>query len=688
MPAKKTMAQRLGQALETMTRQCGQLPETPAYGSWLLGRVSESPSRRWVRIKRIVTVYIMTANLTGIVVALLVVTFAFPVPSIYTDAPWWVTFGVAPAYATLALAIGTYWITTRIVRASIRWAIEERAPSQADGRNTLLLPFRVAAVHLILWDIGGALLATLYGLANRVFVTIILFSVTICGVLVATNCYLFTEFALRPVAAKALEAGRPPRRFAPGIMGRTMTVWSLGSGVPVTGIATTALYVLLVHNLTETQLASAVLILSITTLIFGFLVMWILAWLTAAPVRVVRAALKRVEQGDLRGDLVVFDGTELGELQRGFNAMVNGLRERERVRDLFGRHVGREVAAAAERERPQLGGTICGVLVATNCYLFTEFALRPVAAKALEAGRPPRRFAPGIMGRTMTVWSLGSGVPVTGIATTALYVLLVHNLTETQLASAVLILSITTLIFGFLVMWILAWLTAAPVRVVRAALKRVEQGDLRGDLVVFDGTELGELQRGFNAMVNGLRERERVRDLFGRHVGREVAAAAERERPQLGGEDRHAAVVFVDIVGSTQLVDNQPAAHVVKLLNRFFAIVVNEVDRHHGLINKFAGDAALAIFGAPNRLDRPEDAALAAARAIAERLANEMPEVQAGIGVAAGQIVAGNVGAKQRFEYTVVGKPVNQAARLCELAKSHPARLLASSDTLHAASET
>ncbi|CCC26414.1 putative adenylate cyclase (ATP pyrophosphate-lyase), partial [Mycobacterium tuberculosis variant africanum GM041182] len=509
MPAKKTMAQRLGQALETMTRQCGQLPETPAYGSWLLGRVSESPSRRWVRIKRIVTVYIMTANLTGIVVALLVVTFAFPVPSIYTDAPWWVTFGVAPAYATLALAIGTYWITTRIVRASIRWAIEERAPSQADGRNTLLLPFRVAAVHLILWDIGGALLATLYGLANRVFVTIILFSVTICG-----------------------------------------------------------------------------------------------------------------------------------------------------------------------------------VLVATNCYLFTEFALRPVAAKALEAGRPPRRFAPGIMGRTMTVWSLGSGVPVTGIATTALYVLLVHNLTETQLASAVLILSITTLIFGFLVMWILAWLTAAPVRVVRAALKRVEQGDLRGDLVVFDGTELGELQRGFNAMVNGLRERERVRDLFGRHVGREVAAAAERERPQLGGEDRHAAVVFVDIVGSTQLVDNQPAAHVVKLLNRFFAIVVNEVDRHHGLINKFAGDAALAIFGAPNRLDRPEDAALAAARAIADRLANEMPEVQAGIGVAAGQIVAGNVGAKQRFEYTVVGKPVNQAARLCELAKSHPARLLASSDTLHAASET
>ena len=177
-----------------------------------------------------------------------------------------------------------------------------------------------------------------------------------------------------------------------------------------------------------------------------------------------------------------------------------------------------------------------------------------------------------------------------------------------------LILSSATLIFGFVLMWILSWLTATPVRVVRAALRRVERGDLRGDLVVFDGTELGELQRGFNAMVDGLRERERVRDLFGRHVGREVALAAEREKPKLGGEERHVAVVFIDIVGSTQLVTSRPPAEVVAVLNQFFAIVVEEVDRHCGLVNKFEGDATLAIFGAPNRLDSPEDEALAAAR--------------------------------------------------------------------------
>lgn len=207
---KKTMAQRMGRVLEMLTRQSGRLTETPAYGSWLLGRVSESPSRRRMRIKVIVTVYILVANLTGIGVTVLLVAVAFPAPSVYTDAPWWVTFAVAPAYATIALALGTYWMTTRIVTTSIRWAIEERRPTQADQRNTLLVPFRVAVGHIILWDFGGVLLATLYGLANRLFIPIILFSVTICGVSVATNCYLFTEFALRPVAAQALDAG-PPR---------------------------------------------------------------------------------------------------------------------------------------------------------------------------------------------------------------------------------------------------------------------------------------------------------------------------------------------------------------------------------------------------------------------------------------------------------------------------------------------
>lgn len=507
MMARKTVAQRLGRVLERLTRQSGRLPETPAYGSWLLGRVAESQRRRRVRIQIILTFFVVGANLVGIGVDLLLVTVAFPVPSVFSAAPAWLTFGLVPAYIGVALVVGTYWITRRTVTL-LRWAIEERSPSPADERNTFLAPARAAAVNFILWGLGAALFTTLYGMTNSLFIPQIMFSVSFCGVLVATACYLIFEFTLRPVAAQALEAGPPPRRFAPGIMGRTMVVWMLGSGVPVIGIALTALFALVLRNMTETQ--------------FGV---------------------------------------------------------------------------------------------------------------------------------------------------------------------AVLILAIATLMFGSLLMWLLSWLIATPVRVVRAALRRVEQGDLRGDLVVFDGTELGELQSGFNAMVNGLRERERVRDLFGRHVGREVAAAAERERPKLGGEERHVAVVFVDIVASTQLVTKRPAAEIVQLLNRFFAVIVDEVDRHCGLVNKFEGDATLAIFGAPNSLEHPEDQALGAARAIADRLRSEVSECEAGIGVAAGQVVAGNVGAKERFEYTVIGEPVNEAARLSELAKSRSTRLLASSETVEGASE-
>jgi adenylate cyclase len=309
-----------------------------------------------------------------------------------------------------------------------------------------------------------------------------------------------------------------------------------------------------------------------------------------------------------------------------------------------------------------------------------------VAAQALEAGPPPRRLTAGIMGRLMIVWFLGS-LPVVGIALLSVFALSLRNLTETQFAVAVWILAIVALLVGLILMWIVSWLTATPVRVVRAALKHVEGGDLDCNVVVFDGTELGELQRGFNSMVAGLREREQVRDLFGRHVGREVAAAAEQQRPKLGGEERHVAVIFVDIIGSTQLVTGRPATEVVELLNRFFAVIVDEVDRHHGFVNKFEGDAALAVFGAPNHLDNPEDEALAAGRAIAMRIRDDAPECEAGIGVASGQAVAGNVGAKERFEYTVIGEPVNEAARLCELAKSTPAHLLASSETVQNASE-
>ena len=328
-----------------------------------------------------------------------------------------------------------------------------------------------------------------------------------------------------------------------------------------------------------------------------------------------------------------------------------------------------------------------GIMAATNCYLITEFALRPAAAQAIAAGHPPGWLTIGVMGRLMTVWILGSGIPVLGIALSSVVSLNLHIDTRQQFVVGQLVLATVALIFGFTLMWIVTWLTTSPLQGVRAALKRVEQGDLSTDLVVFDGTELGELQHGFNSMVQGLRERERVRDLFGRHVGRKVAADAEQQRISLGGEECHTAVLFVDVEGSTTLAATHPPLEVVELLNRFFAVIVDEVDRHQGSLNKFVGDAALAVFGAPTHLQQPEENALAAARTISRRLSEEVPECAAGVGVAAGTVVAGNVGARERFEYTVIGDPVNEAARLSDMAKLTLGRLLASETAVNAASE-
>ena len=173
---------------------------------------------------------------------------------------------------------------------------------------------------------------------------------------------------------------------------------------------------------------------------------------------------------------------------------------------------------------------------------------------------------------------------------------------------------------GALITWQAARAVADPVRSVRDALARVEAGDLDANVPVFDGSDLGLLQAGFNRMNQGLREREELRDLFGRHVGEDVARAAIDRGIELGGEELDVAVLFVDLVGSTSMAAERPPQEVVARLNEFFGVVVEVVEDHGGWINKFEGDAALAVFGAPLPLDDAAGCALAAGRSLADRI--------------------------------------------------------------------
>jgi adenylate cyclase len=332
-----------------------------------------------------------------------------------------------------------------------------------------------------------------------------------------------------------------------------------------------------------------------------------------------------------------------------------------------------------------------GLAAAATCavaYLLAQRILRPVAGRALAQDVPEDPALPGITTRLILTWALGTGVPVLGITLVGASELLgIIDATADRVAVTGVALGGVALLVGAGVMALTARSLADPLESVRRAVRRVQEGDQDVEVDVYDGSEVGLLQAGFNQMVGGLREREELRDLFGRQVGEDVARQALHRGITLGGEELEVAVLFIDLVGSTELAHQRPPAEVVALLNDFFSVVVDVVDETGGSVNKFVGDAALCVFGAPLPHDDAAGAALRAARLLRERLADAVPQCDVGIGVSAGTAVAGNIGAQQRFEYTVIGDPVNEASRLTELAKQHEGRVLASEAALRRAGD-
>jgi adenylate cyclase len=321
--------------------------------------------------------------------------------------------------------------------------------------------------------------------------------------------------------------------------------------------------------------------------------------------------------------------------------------------------------------------TLGGVVTAGATYLLTARAARAVTARALAAHPPVGALILGVRPRLLLTWALTSGVPLLGVV----LLFLDPSNPDGPGETAVVFLVVVALLVGGLATLLTARAVGQPLRDLRRAVQQVGTGDYDVDVLVDDAGEIGLLQEGVNTMVAGLAERERLRDLFGRHVGTTVAQQALRTGVSLGGEERTVAALFVDIAGSTSLVRRTGPEEMVGLLNRFFAVVVDTVEAEGGLVNKFEGDAALCVFGAPTDHPDPAGAALRAARRICDAVA-EAGEVDVGVGVACGPVWAGQVGAASRLEYTVIGDPVNEAARLTELAKDHAGRAVAAEATV------
>jgi len=319
-------------------------------------------------------------------------------------------------------------------------------------------------------------------------------------------------------------------------------------------------------------------------------------------------------------------------------------------------------------------------------FLFTQRALRRLMIAATIDLEHAER-APGVRARLILMWAMCSALPGAGIV---VLVMLRANgwiiRPDAPIEVPVLVLALVAVVLGLRAMILVSSSISDPIHDVVDAMAEVERGHLGNTIDVYERSELGQLQTGFNRMVTGLQERDRLRDLFGRHVGEEVVRRAVEEHESVSEDERDVAILFIDLVGSTQLGATHEPHQVAAVLNDFFRIVVAQVDKRDGLINKFQGDAALAVFGAPLHIDDPATAALATARALADEL--RLLLVDFGIGVSAGPVFAGNIGAENRYEYTVVGDAVNEAARLADRAKDFESRVLCSSAAIDRADDS
>ncbi len=312
-----------------------------------------------------------------------------------------------------------------------------------------------------------------------------------------------------------------------------------------------------------------------------------------------------------------------------------------------------------------VGIVLAGLTTAAITFLLCERTMRPVFARALAGEVPSERAPAGILGivpRLLVSWALGSGVALVAIAVAFLGR---GDSRGDDLIGPILFLVVVGLFAGGVLLMAAARSVADPVERVRTAVERVEAGSLDEEVVVDDGGEIGFLQAGFNRMVAGLRERERIRDAFGTYVDREVAEHILGEGTSLEGEEVEVTVMFIDIRDFTSLAERLSAPEVVATLNRLFERVVPIIHAHGGHVDKYVGDGLLAVFGAPARQEDHADRALAASLEIAAAVDQEFEdELSIGVGVNSGRVVAGNIGGAGRLVFSVIGDAVNVAARV------------------------
>jgi class 3 adenylate cyclase len=298
-------------------------------------------------------------------------------------------------------------------------------------------------------------------------------------------------------------------------------------------------------------------------------------------------------------------------------------------------------------------------------YFTMEVVTRPVLEKL--SGELPSDFtirAPGLPIR----WRLIAAAPIINIITGVVVAGLSaegHHAELSDLGLSWVIAVVVSCTISLELVVLVVRSLGSALEDLRRATERIAAGDYSARLPVVATDETGKLAQSFNAMAEGLEERERLREAFGAYVDPELADRVLVEGADLEGEEVEVSILFIDIRNFTAFAERSSPQEVVSMLNGFWELVVPVLLRHGGHANKFIGDGLLAVFGAPDRLEDHADRALAAALEIVDIVAGRYgDEVRIGAGINSGSVVVGTVGGGGRVEFAVIGDVVNTAARV------------------------
>jgi class 3 adenylate cyclase len=214
-----------------------------------------------------------------------------------------------------------------------------------------------------------------------------------------------------------------------------------------------------------------------------------------------------------------------------------------------------------------------------------------------------------------------------------------------------------------------------PLRRMAAATERIGQGDLDIDLSgIRSIDEVGQLARAFTSMTEGLKDRDRIKDTFGRYLTQEVVKRLleSKEGLKLGGETRQISMMMSDLRGFTALTSSMKPEDVITFLNRYLGKMLEIILDHHGIIDEIIGDGILAFFGAPETLENHPELAVACALKMqiamqeinVQNEADGLPHLEMGVAVNTGEVIVGNIGSEKRAKYGAVGSEVNFTGRL------------------------